>query len=184
MDVDLPGCIAGDRLAWERFVRSSAALIRAAVRRALSVRGVSADEIDDRMQEVYVRLLRNDCRILRTFDPARASLATWLSLVARTTVHEHERRRSLRLTSVASVPEPAAPQEPAPGPDHGPTIPWECLTGQQRSVLEMLFDEGLSVQQVAGRLEVDPQTVRSAKHKALTRLRKLLDPERRGDADE
>ena len=38
----------------------------------------------------------------------------------------------------------------------------------------MLFDEDMSVEQAAARLNVDPQTIRSEKHKALTRLREAM----------
>jgi len=41
-------------------------------------------------------------------------------------------------------------------------------------VIEMLFQQGLSVEAAAARLGVEQQTIRSAKHKALTRLREAL----------
>jgi RNA polymerase sigma-70 factor (ECF subfamily) len=47
------------------------------------------------------------------------------------------------------------------------------LTDRQRLVLQMLFDDDLTVEQVARRMGVDEQTVRSTKHKALTRLREF-----------
>ena len=37
----------------------------------------------DAAQDVFVRLCAGDFRLLKTYDPARASLATWLAVVAR-----------------------------------------------------------------------------------------------------
>jgi DNA-directed RNA polymerase specialized sigma24 family protein len=54
------------------------------------------------------------------------------------------------------------------------SIPLHALSDQQRQVIGMLFQEGLSVEQAAARLGVEAQTIRSAKHKALTRLRERL----------
>ena len=53
-------------------------------------------------------------------------------------------------------------------------FPLQLLSEQQRQVIEMLFQHGLSVEAAAARLGVEQQTIRSAKHKALTRLREAL----------
>jgi RNA polymerase sigma-70 factor (ECF subfamily) len=179
VNVDLPSCIAGSKRAWDDFVRVAAPVIYAAVRRALRARGRPQQETDDRVQEVYMRLLRDDCRLLRTFDPRRAALSTWLTLIARTVVHEHVRRKRLPtvevdgLANMARTPSAADAAAPTSGRDN-PPIPMSLLSDQQRQVIEMLFHHGLTVEQAAARLRVQPQTIRSAKHKALTRLREHL----------
>lgn len=176
-DLDLAACIAGHKPAWDTFVRASAPVVYAAVRRALQRCG-TAEDVDDRVQDVYVRLLQRDAHLLRTFDATKASLATWLTIIARTVVHEHGKRRSLPVSQSDT-------SEITTG--DGPTertradLPWSVLSTQQRAVLRLLFDEELSVEQVAARLEIAAQTVRSAKHKALERLRTELD-RLRGDA--
>jgi RNA polymerase sigma-70 factor (ECF subfamily) len=178
VNVDLPSCIAGSKRAWDEFVRAAAPVIYAAVRRSLRAKNRPQEETDDRVQEVYLRLLRDDCRLLRTFDPARAALSTWLTLISRTVVHEHVRRKRLPTVGVDGVPEcvqsrsPANTNVAASEPDV--PIPMSLLSDQQRQVIEMLFHEGLSVEQAAARLGVEAQTIRSAKHKALTRLREHL----------
>ena len=50
-------------------------------------------------------------------------------------------------------------------------LPWHLLTARQRLVLRMLFDQRMTVCRAAALLGVDEQTVRSTKHKALSRLR-------------
>ena len=179
MNVDLPACIAGSKSAWDEFVRAAAPVIYAAVRRSHHSRGAQAvGEIDDRVQDVFMRLLREDCKLLRTFDPARASLVTWLTLIARTVVHEHARKKHLPTTGIDGRDAMAAPDSPpvpyASEPALDPRLPLNSLSDRQRQVIVMLFQEGLSVEQAAARLGVEAQTIRSAKHKALTRLRERL----------
>ncbi len=180
MNVDLPSCIAGSKNAWDDFVRAAAPVIYAAVRRSLRTRGRPQEETDDRVQEVYIRLLRDDCRLLRTFDPKRAALSTWLTLISRTVVHEHVRRKQLptvAMDGLANLPKiPGGGCTPTRNHAAGPelTLPISMLSDQQRQVIEMLFQQGLSVEQAAARLGVEAQPIRSAKHKALTRLREHL----------
>ena len=166
MNVDLPACIAGSKSAWDAFVRAAAPVIYAAVRRSQQSRGSQAvGEIEDRMQDVFIRILRDDCKLLRTFDPARASLVTWLTLIARTVVHEHARKKRLPTTGMEghdAMPEfrsnePQIPMENA----IDRSIPLHALSDQQRQVIGMLFQEGLSVEQAAARLGVEAQTIRS-----------------------
>jgi len=176
MNVNLPACIAGDKDAWDDFVRAAAPIIYAAVRRSMRHRGGASQEINDRVQDVYVRLLREDCRLLRTFDPKRASLPTWLTLISRTVVHEQMRKHkqhTVSLNGFERAPGSEGVRESGKGAADV-RLPISMLSPLQKRVLELLFDHGLSVEQAAARLQVEAQTVRSAKHKALTRLREHL----------
>lgn len=170
--IDLPGCIAGRADAWATFVRETAGTLHAAVRKALERRGANRSDLDDCVQEIYIRLLREECRLLRTFEPQRAALTTWLTIIARTIVHERSRKPTLPMGG--GSPEDRAITPPRVDPPE--PLPWHALSQQQQQVLQALFHEGLSVEEVAARLEIDTQTVRSAKHKALARLRDELRP--------
>jgi RNA polymerase sigma-70 factor (ECF subfamily) len=186
-DVDLHACMRGDKRAWDAFVTRWSGLIFTAVRHvickgepgAADSGSGSGVEIDDATQEVFVRLVKDDFRVLKSFDARRATLSTWLTIVARSTAIDCMRRKRLGTTTLESH---HAPTSPAPGPtqsliDDAPTdstgaaLPMHLLTDRQRLVLGMLFDEGLSVSQAAKRMGVDEQTIRSTKHKALSRLR-------------
>ena len=81
--------LAGDKRSWDKFVRRYAALIVAAVR---GVAGHSGD-IEDLAQEVFVRLCKDEFRLLRSYDATRASLSTWITIVARSTARDALRRR-------------------------------------------------------------------------------------------
>lgn len=170
MNVDLNACISGSKPAWDAFVQQNSGIIYAAVQRALRYKTGDQRDVDDRVQDVFVRLIQNDCRLLRTYDARRASLSTWLTLVARSVVHQHLQKRSLNTVPLCPSdaviePDPISGSEP---------LPLDGLTGRQREVLEMLFEQGLSVEEAAVRIGVNPQTIRSTKHKALSRLRQEL----------
>lgn len=134
-----------------------------------------ADAAEDVVQDAFVRLLRDDARLLRAYDPARASLVTWLTIVARSVALDHlRRRRSATVDAAAAeaVADVAAPpDEPADARPVSAAVPLHLLTERQRLVLHLLYDQGLAVDEVARLLGVDAQTVRSTRHKALERLR-------------
>src|SRR5439155_3175205 len=76
--------LAGDGAAWAGFVRRYGGLIVAAVR---GIALLPAD-VEDLTQEVFVRLCKDNFRLLRSYDPARAALSTWLTIVARSTARD------------------------------------------------------------------------------------------------
>jgi RNA polymerase sigma-70 factor (ECF subfamily) len=174
MDVDLKACANGDKRAWDAFVDRYAGVIVAAVRRAAGTPSAPED-VDDAVQDVFVRLVKDDFRLLRSFDPARASLPTWLTIVARSVTRDRLRRRHAPAMSLDGHADVAAPP-----PRHGeaPDLPaLDVLTARQRLVLHLLYERDLEVADVARLLGVDAQTIRSTRHKALERLRHP-DPER------
>ena len=182
MDVDLEACIRGDKRAWDAFVDHWAGIIHAAVQRAFQGgRGAAARaEVEDTVQDVFLRLVKDDCRLLRSYDANRASLSTWLTLVARSTAIDRLRRKRPPPT----VPLEASDMTHSSHSSHSsqasraarlhPEIPLHVLSARQRLVMTLLFDEQLSVAEAAGFIGVDEQTIRSTKHKALTRLREHL----------
>jgi RNA polymerase sigma factor (sigma-70 family) len=164
-DDPLDSLIRGEKGAWEAFVRRYAGLVVAAVR------GVAREssEIEDLTQEVFLRLCRNDFRLLRSYDPARAGLSTWLAVVARSSAVDHARRRRQATTPIDDVPETSLAVEDR----HVEKlkIPEGLLTERQTLILKYLYDEERDVAEIAQLLKIDAQTVRSTHHKALLRLR-------------
>ena len=127
-------------------------------------------EIEDLTQDVFVRLCKDDFRLLRSYDPARAALSTWLTIVARSTARDALRRRRAE-----SVPIEAVPEAPARGRSgRAPVrlkLPEALLSPRQREILAMLYDREMDVAEIARALGIDPQTVRSTHHKAMIKLR-------------
>jgi DNA-directed RNA polymerase specialized sigma24 family protein len=165
-DGDLDDLLRGEKEAWGRFVRRYAGLVVAAVR------GVAreAGEIEDLTQEVFLRLCKDDFRLLRGYDPARAGLSTWITIVARSTARDAMRRYRPLSVPIEAVPEGRLaidPIEPVPKLK----LPEALLSPRQQQILTMLYDRDMEVSEVAAVLGIDPQTVRSAHHKAMIKLR-------------
>ncbi len=156
----------GDKDAWKVFVRRYAGLVTAAVR------GVAreANEVEDLAQEVFLRLCRNDFRLLRSYDPARAGLSTWITIVARSTARDALRRRRPVAVPIEAVPEGLLAVDPVE-PVRRIKLPEALLSPRQRQILTMLYDGDMAVAEIAAALGIDPQTVRSAHHKAMIKLR-------------
>ena len=165
-DGDLDDLLRGEKEAWGRFVRRYAGLVVAAVR------GVAreAGEVEDLTQEVFLRLCKDDFRLMRGYDPARAGLSTWITIVARSTARDAMRRYRPLSVPIEAVPEGRLaidPIEPVPKLK----LPEALLSPRQRQILTMLYDRDMEVSEVATALGIDPQTVRSAHHKAMIKLR-------------
>jgi len=175
--IDLKPLAAGNKRAWDGFVTAAAPLINAVVRRALSSYGLSEEDVMDAAQDVFVRLCANDYRLLKTYDPARAGLSTWLAVVARSAAVDHARRRRQATQPIDDVPEALLGVEDR----HVEKlkIPPGLLTERQVLVLKCLYDEEKDVSEVAQLLKIDAQTVRSTHHKALLRLRAHFQEEAR-----
>jgi RNA polymerase sigma-70 factor (ECF subfamily) len=163
---------AGDKVTWDRFVALAAPVLRGVVRRTL-VRARAESHVSDVLQDIFLRLCRDDFRLLKTFDPQRASLTTWLGVVAASASIDFLRRQRMETVSMDDVGEAdlghveAAPIRPL-------ELPAQALPPRQALILRMLFEHDLPVEDVAARLNIEPQTVRSLKHKALTRLRAMF----------
>ena len=154
----------GDPEAWEEFVRRYGGLIVAAVR------SLAPGEIEDLTQDVFVRLCKDDFRLLRSYDPVRASLSTWLTIVARSTARDALRRRRAEAVPIESVPEARLAVEPVE-PAIRLKLPEALLSPRQREILVMLYDREMDVAEIARALGIDAQTVRSTHHKAMIKLR-------------
>jgi RNA polymerase sigma-70 factor (ECF subfamily) len=170
-DQDLAALLGGDKAAWDAFVRAQAPVIFAAVRRRLVPAGRDADS-EDVVQEVFVKLCRNDFRLLRAFDPAKAKLSTYLTVIASSSAIDHLRRLKAPAEALDTLPEEVlavAPREPV-----RLSIPEGLLSPRQALVVELLYRQDLLPGEAAEIIGVDPQTVRSMHHKALTKLRKFF----------
>jgi len=145
------------------------------------------DTIRDRsaVEDVYQQVLLEAWQRGRSFDPARASLRTWLATIARSRAIDHMRRR---------VPEPRDPSIPYAGRRELGGEAWEPvaqlvdrvtleqlltrLTPDEAEVVRLRWHLGLSQRQIAAHLDVPLGTVKSRTASALRRLRAMLEEER------
>ena len=156
----------GDSDAWGAFVRRYGGLIAAAVRGIALGHG----DVEDLTQEVFLRLCKDEFRLLRSYDPERAALTTWLTIVARSTARDALRRRRPEGVPIEAVPEAQLAVDPVE-PVRKLKLPEALLSPRQREILAMLYDQEMDVSEIAHALGIDRQTVRSAHHKAMLKLR-------------
>ena len=158
--------LRGEKVAWDAFVRRYGGLVVAAVRGV----AMAQAEVEDLTQEAFLRLCKDDFRLLRSYDPARASLSTWLTIVARSTARDGLRRRRAEAVPIEAVPEAQLAIDPVE-PVQRLKLPEALLSPRQREILAMLYDRDMDVAEIARALGIDPQTVRSGHHKAMVKLR-------------
>jgi RNA polymerase sigma factor (sigma-70 family) len=162
-----------DASAWRDFVHLAAPLLRSIVRRTLAPAGRDAD-VPDVLQDIFVRLSRDEARLLRTFDPRIGRLSSWLGVIAARTAVDHLRRVRAASPSLETLPEPIA-ETPSRSLGGGQLpLPSDVLTPQQELILRLCYEDDLDVADIARVLRTEPQTVRSQRHKALERLRAYL----------
>ena len=174
MDDILTECLQGRHGAWDEFVDRYGPVIFAAVGWILRkhTSSVSQQTAEDIVQDVFLKLIDRDLRLLRTHDPSRASLRTWLTIIARSTTIDFLRRKRLGTIPLDQAPPLSLSVQPRPETNAATeNMPAGLLTPRQRLVLHLLFDREISPQDVAKLLGVSPQTVRSSKHKAINKLR-------------
>jgi len=165
---NLDRLVAGDKEAWDEFVQRHARVIYAAVQRRLVPAGRAGDA-DDVAQDVFLKLCGRNFHLLRNYDPTRAKLTTWLTVIATSTAIDHLRRQSAPTTALDLAPESVLAVEPKL-PEQV-KIPDGLLSPRQALVIELLYRREFDVAEAAVVLAVDPQTVRSTHHKALVKLR-------------
>lgn len=169
--MDLSQCLEGDAQAWHDFVTAYAPVIFTTVRQTIIRHCISYSDADihDTTQDVFVKLIDKNFRVLRTFDPSRADLKHWLAIIARRVAIDGIRKRRLAVCA-EDQPQLLAAPEPTEAPARI-TLPLELLSPRQRQVIRMIYDENKSIPEIAAALGVDDQTVRSTKHAALTCIR-------------
>lgn len=97
-----------DTLAWEEFVRRYQKLIASVViRTSLRWGDVSSQVVDELVQETYLKLCGDDCRILRSFQSDRdEAIFGYIKVLTANLVHDHfkESRREKRGGSASTSP--------------------------------------------------------------------------------
>lgn len=169
-DFDQAALVAGEEKAWGRFIARFTRVVASAIRGVPGVGTAGRGEPGDLVQDVFVKLLADDRRLLKTYDPARAAPATWLTLVSRSIARDRLRAKQLPGVPIEDVPESAFAVEPDLPPEKL-TIPSGLLSPRQELILSLLYDQDMDVAEAAAFLQVEAQTVRSMHHKALTKLR-------------
>jgi RNA polymerase sigma-70 factor (ECF subfamily) len=172
-DAELVAAAAeGERLALAALYDRYAPLLLALANRLLR----HQREAEDLLHDVFLEVWRQ----AGDYDPSRGSVRAWL--VMRLRSRALDRLKSVRHTRVVSLESTTLPEEPQAPPveqtfGHDQAMVRDALLelpADQRVVLELAYFEGLSLSEIATRLEVPIGTIKSRLARALTRLRDTL----------
>lgn len=171
----LQACLQNKPGAAAQFIRRTTPIVYSAVAKTLRRGAVDASlSAEDVCQDIFLKLFAGDARLLRSFDPDRSALSTWLTVVSQRAALDVLRKKQLPTAGAdASDLHLAADPAPAAQPIR---FPKGLLSDRQALVLRLTFDQDRSPEEIARLLGVDIQTVRSTKHKAINKLREHYQP--------
>lgn len=168
------GLRRGDPDALARIHRRYGGVVLAYLRGALRDPGAA----EDVHQEVFLEVWRRG----PSFDASRASLGTWIMVIARSRAVDHLRKR------IPEPQDPDAPGGPAARADEDPAVAPETsierwriavllakLPQEEAQVLRMRFHEGYSQSEIAERTGIPLGTVKTYMVRGLRRLRELME---------
>lgn len=186
-------CARGEPAAWDELVERFGPAVYGAIRNACRARSVdlSSDSLRDHFQEFWALLWQQRKTLLGRYD-GRIPLSSYLGMIAfRRTLNRlrDERRRKAGLERVRSQ---GPGGEPSAGPgasgfpdrlvaEEDRALLHEAiseLSPRERMAVRMAFLEGLSVQVVASRLGLSPNSVGPLLSRIKETLRKRI--EKRG----
>jgi RNA polymerase sigma factor (sigma-70 family) len=164
---------SGDPLAVEGCMTKYRGLVWSIARQLTGNHADAADAV----QEVFIELWRHAER----FDPAIAAESTFVSTVARRRLIDRQRRHARQ-----PVPRPLVVEPTVTAPSETERLEMaeegrrarDLLTQlrpEQRQVLELSFDEGMSQQEIAEATQLPLGTVKTHTRRGLMRLRRLLE---------
>lgn len=178
-------CAAGDDQSWAQFCQEYLELVRRAVCHKLAALGADASlwsDVDDICNNVFERLLANNCRALTRIRNPK-SIDAWLVAVAQNQTVDFIRQHVSRERLQAAVTrEPVA--------QYGATVADEAVRGEQnaalqerlasmapqdRLVLELYFIHGQKYAEIASMLGLNINTLSARLRRAKEKLRRLLE---------
>lgn len=174
ININIKRLVHGDKREWDVFVEHFSDVIYSSVFKTFSlhIKQIDKWDIKEVVQEVFIRLIKKDYHLLRSYKSYKASLVTWLTIVARSTTIDFLRKSKPETVSVEHEVVNSIVYEDSKVSLID--IPYVLLSSRQKLVLHLLFDKGMDTSEISELLGIDVQTVRSTKHKALKKLRKFF----------
>lgn len=186
----LEAAMGGDERAMRRLVDRLEPVIRAAVRHVIRVntsRRIGPEDVDSLSQEIWLRLVANDCKRLRDFDPTRSrTLGGYVAMIAkRDAIHIVKREHTLR-RGQGELQESfddgchgavdADPEAETIGAEFAERLRRRLgeLPARGRLVFALLHEDGRSPAEAAAILEVNVQVIYNWQHKIRTIVREAV----------
>lgn len=179
-DLDLVRrCAAGRKDAWDEFVRRTrGAILRGATVGLRKFRANDAETLENVHQQVYVELLRDDGKVLRTFR-GKSDLEGWVAVIALRTAYHLMRKKSGEVALPDFLPSEGTP---APGERAERTEFLDLLDGAFRKMapeevqlLRLAFYEKRSYKEIADALGWPLNSVSPKLIRAKDKLKKMLE---------
>lgn len=169
----LERCLAGDPVAWNDFALRYGPPVRGVIRDVLGRLSStpSGDEADDILQDLFLSLMKDGARRLRTWR-GESSLVSWLRSVAvRFTLDRLRVPRRLLHGSMEDRPyeEEEAHETLPPGSIENAL---SGISERDRRILELRYFGNLSYRAMAAVLQMRVNTLCPALHRARLRLRR------------
>lgn len=141
-------------------------------------------------EEVVIEAFAQGWREASRFESSRASVAGWLTMIARSRALDlvRARARRERITAAAAAERPGASpamgdwrSDPAQSYEHNErrqqvNLALSTLSAPQRQAIELAFFEGLSQSEIAERLKEPLGTIKSRVRLGMLKLRDALRP--------
>jgi len=183
----IPNLLNDDERAWRTFHELYSSRLQGAISRVTRrfPQLTGTDHVDEIYGALCLRLLSDDKRRLRSFDPDRGTpLGAWLCALARNSAHDFLRHRQ-RQPWLGRLADDGSEIEPR---SDAPDAFSVYATRQEAERLEQLLStlserdqefmraylDGLEPEEIAGQLGISVSTVYSKKHKILARLENAL----------
>jgi RNA polymerase sigma factor (sigma-70 family) len=184
-------CIAGDKMACERFVRYFSDPVYQTVRHTLSIKHVyfNQEDLKDLHNTVFLRLFENQCRKLSQFKGKNGcGLGTWIRIITVRIVLNSIRKKGwdsitgqkIRI-SLEDIPElylsdcgPLAEIEKAEK-QRAIKDGIRRLPPQDRLFLLLHFENEYSLKEVAKTMKLSLSNAYTLKHRAIRKLKSTLD---------
>jgi RNA polymerase sigma-70 factor (ECF subfamily) len=175
--------LAREERAWRELVRRYRPLVFRCITRVTTRHApdLAAADLDDIHAEVLARLVKDDMRKLRMYDPARgARLSSFIGMISINAAHDFLRGLGRRpVCTDAPVPEP--PEHRTPLDDVIERERWDGFRGlvgelslRDRTFLHLYYERGLEPGAVADRMQINLKTVYTKKHKIRAHLHRSL----------
>jgi len=171
-EISVQRLLAGDRGLWEAFVKRVSPVVFSVIRNTLLSAGHDVEDAYDIMQELFVKICRDDFRLLRRYNPEKSRITTWLAFIARNLAVDHLRRSMPQALSFEEAH--AELTDKGDIPIETASISFENLPPRQMLVMKLLYERDMDVREVAAFMGISEQSVRSARHKAIGKLRHEL----------
>lgn len=158
---------AGDTAAYERLLAALSPMLRSAARRGFQRVGLGDSDVEDVVQETLlaIHLKRH------TWDATRP-LTPWINAIVRNKLIDNVRRRGNRQNvPIDNFEDFLSADEPNPPVEVRDVEPYiAALPERQRSVLQAILQEEISIAETATRLKITEGAVRVALHRGLAAI--------------